>query len=149
MTIAAIARCSPTLPAPFTRRSEMFRGPTSKPQTSQQKSTARKQISKHEHHYNTWASSGCSLELCSPPTATARRSSPRASGTSVRLRKSPERTVSFKTPVLAVSHLEYWTARGEALSKVATQHITKTKNEDGSGCRDDSQFECAQRHCSR
>ena len=46
--------------------------------------------------------------------------------------KSPERIVSFKTPVLAVNHLEYWNARGEALSKIATTHVTKTKNEDGS-----------------
>jgi hypothetical protein len=46
--------------------------------------------------------------------------------------KSAERTVSFQKPVLGVSHLEYYIKRGEALAQIPTEHITKTKNEDGS-----------------
>jgi hypothetical protein len=46
--------------------------------------------------------------------------------------KSAERTVSFQKPVLAVSNLDYWIKRGEALVEIVTEHITKTKNEDGS-----------------
>lgn len=46
--------------------------------------------------------------------------------------KSPERTVSFQSPVLSVSHLQYWVKRGEALAEIPTEHVTKTKNEDGS-----------------
>jgi hypothetical protein len=46
--------------------------------------------------------------------------------------KSAERTVSFQKPVLAVSNLDYWIKRGEALAQIPTEHITKTKNEDGS-----------------
>ena len=46
--------------------------------------------------------------------------------------KSAERTVSFQKPVLAVSNLDYWIKRGEALVEVVTEHVTKQKNEDGS-----------------
>jgi hypothetical protein len=46
--------------------------------------------------------------------------------------KSAERIVSFQKPVLGVSHLEYYIKRGEALAQIPTEHITKTKNEDGS-----------------
>jgi hypothetical protein len=46
--------------------------------------------------------------------------------------KSAERTVSFQKPVLAVSNLQYWVKRGEALAEITTEHVTKTKNEDGS-----------------
>jgi len=46
--------------------------------------------------------------------------------------KSAERIVSFQKPVLAVSHLEYYIKRGEALVEIPTEHITKTKNDDGS-----------------
>jgi hypothetical protein len=46
--------------------------------------------------------------------------------------KSAERIVSFQKPVLAVSNLDYWIKRGEALVEIVTEHITKTKNEDGS-----------------
>ena len=46
--------------------------------------------------------------------------------------KSAERIVSFQKPVLAVSNLQYWVKRGEALVEIVTEHITKTKNEDGS-----------------
>lgn len=46
--------------------------------------------------------------------------------------KSAERTVSFQKPVLAVSNLDYWIKRGEALVEIVTEHVTKQKNEDGS-----------------
>jgi hypothetical protein len=46
--------------------------------------------------------------------------------------KSAERIVSFQKPVLAVSNLQYWIKRGEALVEVVTEHVTKQKNEDGS-----------------
>jgi hypothetical protein len=46
--------------------------------------------------------------------------------------KSAERIVSFQKPVLAVSNLDYWIKRGEALVEIVTEHVTKTKNEDGS-----------------
>jgi hypothetical protein len=46
--------------------------------------------------------------------------------------KSAERTVSFQKPVLAVSNLQYWVKRGEALAEITTEHVTKQKNEDGS-----------------
>ena len=46
--------------------------------------------------------------------------------------KSAERIVSFQKPVLAVSNLQYWVARGEALVDIVTEHVTKQKNEDGS-----------------
>lgn len=46
--------------------------------------------------------------------------------------KSPERVVSFQAPILAVSDLSYYIKRGEALAEVVTEHVTKTKNEDGS-----------------
>lgn len=46
--------------------------------------------------------------------------------------KSAERIVSFQKPVLAVSNLDYWIKRGEALVEVVTEHVTKQKNEDGS-----------------
>jgi hypothetical protein len=46
--------------------------------------------------------------------------------------KSAERIVSFQKPVLAVSNLQYWVKRGEALAEITTEHVTKTKNEDGS-----------------
>jgi hypothetical protein len=46
--------------------------------------------------------------------------------------KSAERTVSFQAPILAVSDLSYYIKRGEALAEVVTEHVTKTKNEDGS-----------------
>ena len=46
--------------------------------------------------------------------------------------KSAERTVSFQKPVLAVSNLQYWVKRGEALVEIVTEHVTKQKNEDGS-----------------
>jgi hypothetical protein len=46
--------------------------------------------------------------------------------------KSAERTVSFQKPVLAVSDLQYYIKRGEALAEIATEHVTKVKNEDGS-----------------
>ena len=46
--------------------------------------------------------------------------------------KSAERTVSFQKPVLAVSNLQYWVKRGEALAEITTEHVTKQKNDDGS-----------------
>jgi hypothetical protein len=46
--------------------------------------------------------------------------------------KSAERIVSFQKPVLAVSNLQYWVKRGEALAEITTEHVTKQKNEDGS-----------------
>lgn len=46
--------------------------------------------------------------------------------------KSAERIVSFQKPVLAVSNLDYWIKRGEALVEIVTEHVTKQKNEDGS-----------------
>jgi hypothetical protein len=46
--------------------------------------------------------------------------------------KSAERTVSFQAPILAVSDLQYYIKRGEALAEVVTEHVTKQKNEDGS-----------------
>ena len=46
--------------------------------------------------------------------------------------KSAERIVSFQKPVLAVSNLDYWIKRGEALAEITTEHVTKQKNEDGS-----------------
>jgi hypothetical protein len=46
--------------------------------------------------------------------------------------KSAERIVSFQKPVLAVSNLQYWVKRGEALVEIVTEHVTKQKNEDGS-----------------
>jgi hypothetical protein len=46
--------------------------------------------------------------------------------------KSAERIVSFQKPVLAVSNLQYWVKRGEALVEIVTEHVTKVKNEDGS-----------------
>ena len=46
--------------------------------------------------------------------------------------KSAERTVSFQKPVLAVSNLDYWIKRGEALVEITTEHVTKQKNDDGS-----------------
>lgn len=46
--------------------------------------------------------------------------------------KSAERIVSFQAPILAVSDLQYYIKRGEALAEVVTEHVTKQKNEDGS-----------------
>jgi hypothetical protein len=46
--------------------------------------------------------------------------------------KSAERIVSFQKPVLAVSNLDYWIKRGEALVEIVTEHVTKQKNDDGS-----------------
>jgi len=46
--------------------------------------------------------------------------------------KSAERTVSFQKPILAVSDLQYYIKRGEALAEIPTEHVTKVKNEDGS-----------------
>jgi hypothetical protein len=46
--------------------------------------------------------------------------------------KSAERIVSFQKPVLAVSNLQYYIKRGEALAEITTEHVTKQKNEDGS-----------------
>ena len=46
--------------------------------------------------------------------------------------KSPERTVSYQAPILAVTDLQYYIKRGEALAEIKTEHVTKQKNEDGS-----------------